>query len=239
MLAGKLSRKQIAWGYLFAIPAYLYYIPTIVTYLIYQLMIFNVIGNNATSATILLNFFIGIVSLVLLLVLMYRYLLENIRAFKKNIWNNLMWTITTGLPILYGLSILGGLIIILVLGEDAAANGSSNQQLFESLQTGGPIIMFIQAVIFAPVVEELIFRGIIFRSLYDKNKYMAHIVSAVAFGFVHIISFLEDWTQLVYVFMYIFMGLGLSYCYQKKGNIIVPIILHGINNGVAFFVAML
>ena len=61
--------------------------------------------------------------------------------------------------------------------------------------------------------------------------------SAFVFGFVHVmISVLSgnisEWIQ---IFSYFFMGAALSYLYEKRNNIYVPILSHAMNN----FIAML
>ncbi|MDR0904131.1 MAG: CPBP family intramembrane metalloprotease [Ruminococcus sp.] len=48
-----------------------------------------------------------------------------------------------------------------------------------------PAITAIYAIIFAPVLEELLFRGVILGSLARYNRTFAIIISALAFGFTH------------------------------------------------------
>ncbi|WP_249029944.1 CPBP family intramembrane glutamic endopeptidase [Tannockella kyphosi] len=239
MLAGEITNKKSAWGYIFVFPAYLYYIPTITTFVIYQIMLFNPLLIDVNFATVMLNFSIGLLTTLLLFVLLKDFIIDNIKSFFLKPFSNLVWSCTLGISLMYAMSLLGSLIIVLVLGTDAVETGSSNQQLFEALQSVGPIFMFLQAVIFAPILEELLFRGIIFRSLSNRNIYLAHFISAFSFGLVHVYSYLVagDLTQLIYMVMYILMGLALSIAYQKKGTIIVPIIIHLLNNGIAFIVS--
>ena len=106
----------------------------------------------------------------------------------------------------------------------------------------GMIYMFIQSVILAPVLEELLFRGLIFRSLRSINRNLAFFASAFLFGFLHIYSalFAGDLTQLVYLLSYGGMGFVFTYTYEKRKTICVPMLIHMINNLVAvlfFFLA--
>ena len=92
-----------------------------------------------------------------------------------------------------------------------------------------------QSVILAPIVEELLFRGLVFRSLTDKSKWLAIFASSFLFGFLHIYSalFAGDLSQLIYLFSYGGMGFAFSYAYEKRKTICVPILMHMINNLVA------
>ena len=92
--------------------------------------------------------------------------------------------------------------------------------------------MFIQSVILAPVLEELLFRGLVFRSLRDKSKWLAIFASSFLFGFLHIYSalFAGDLSQLIYLLSYGGMGFAFSYAYEKRKTICL---MHMINNLVA------
>lgn len=61
--------------------------------------------------------------------------------------------------------------------------------------------MAFQSVVLAPILEELLFRGLVFRSLRDKSKWLAIFASSFLFGFLHIYSalFAGDLSQLIYL----------------------------------------
>lgn len=85
----------------------------------------------------------------------------------------------------------------------------------------GTIIFF--AVIIAPITEEFIFRGSIYRFLKTKvNPLFALSVSALFFAWVHynILSFLP----------LVLLGILLTCSYEKTGNIITPIVFHSLFN---------
>ena len=95
--------------------------------------------------------------------------------------------------------------------------------------------MIYVSVILAPVLEELLFRGLIFRSLRSINRNLAFFASAFLFGFLHIYSalFAGDLSQLIYLLSYGGMGFAFSYAYEKRKTVCVPILMHMINNLVA------
>ena len=81
--------------------------------------------------------------------------------------------------------------------------------------------------VFSPIMEELIFRGILFtqgKTLMRPKA--AAILSALAFGFFH-----GNSVQMVYGFI---LGLVLSYAYHYSGQFIVPVVLHSVVNLVVY-----
>jgi len=81
--------------------------------------------------------------------------------------------------------------------------------------------------VLAPVLEEMIFRGAILESVRAKKGAAAAIlISATVFGVIHLIP-----QQVVNAF---FIGLILGYIYVKTGSLVSGIIIHALNNGLAF-----
>lgn len=77
----------------------------------------------------------------------------------------------------------------------------------------------ILAIFVAPVVEELLFRGIIFYYLREmKGFWIANIIQALLFGLAH-----GNVVQGIYTAI---LGMILGYYYHKNRNILSPIFLH-------------
>mgnify|MGYP000514961519 CR=1 FL=1 len=99
------------------------------------------------------------------------FLIDNIKRFKEHFTDNFVYSITIGIVMIYGISIVANMIINFVLG--GGSNDSANQLLFEDYLNNGALLMAFQSVILAPILEELLFRGLVFRSLRDKSKWLA------------------------------------------------------------------
>lgn len=85
----------------------------------------------------------------------------------------------------------------------------------------------ITAVVFAPVFEELICRGVILESLRRRHsKFAAVVVSAAVFALIHI-----EPSVMIQAFV---AGLVFGTVYLRTSSIIAPIFLHAINNAIAF-----
>ncbi len=87
------------------------------------------------------------------------------------------------------------------------------------------VIYCIYAAVIPAVVEELLFRGTLCRALKVYGKTTAVIVSAVLFALMH-----TNIEQLLYTLV---AGILLGWIYVNTENVIFPIILHFVNNGIS------
>lgn len=239
-LAGIMGSKQKAIGWILLLPSYLYYVPTIINFII-KLYIDHLTGEaNILYLGVILNFGVGLICCAMTVFALKDFCMENMKACKENLLENIIWACSIGIGITYGLSIVSNLVVMLFLGNESSG-GSANQQLFNAYFSNGPLLMIVQAVIFAPILEELLFRGIIFRTLRDVNKKMALFVSALLFGLLHVYAGLlsGDMTQWIYMIPYVAMGYAFGYAYEKRGNICVPMMIHMLNNTIAILLNLI
>ncbi|MCR5060942.1 MAG: CPBP family intramembrane metalloprotease [Saccharofermentans sp.] len=92
------------------------------------------------------------------------------------------------------------------------------------LDNHGVLIFFLMAV-FPGIVEELIFRGVLFRYLRRYGFFFAAFVSSLIFGLVHM-----NFTQLIFAGI---MGFLLCIVYEKTGHLWCSMLLHFLNNAYA------
>lgn len=101
------------------------------------------------------------------------------------------------------------------------------KDLFLELANQNGVFSFMAIVIAAPILEELIFRGIILNGLLKKySPIKSIIVSSVLFGIVH----LNPW-QFVSASI---IGLFSGWIYYKTQKLTLSIIIHMVNNLFAF-----
>ena len=92
------------------------------------------------------------------------------------------------------------------------------------------LVASLAAVAIAPAIgEELIFRGVIARSLARQSQLFAIVVSAVLFAAYHIIPI-----QIVTVFPF---GLALGFIAVRADSIVPTMIAHAINNAIGIAIA--
>ena len=89
---------------------------------------------------------------------------------------------------------------------------------------------YLAICIFAPLVEELVFRGAILRALLDTrmSRWVAIAISAAIFALAHF-----NPAQMPHALC---MGLLLGWMYERTMSIIPGIMLHWVNNTVAFVI---
>ncbi|MGD9604842.1 MAG: lysostaphin resistance A-like protein [Bacilli bacterium] len=107
---------------------------------------------------------------------------------------------------------------------------SENQSIVESmLSYDSKIFMIITTILLAPIVEEIIFRKLLFGVVEEKfhlPPIFAILISAVIFAAIHAVD--------AFFFQYLALALIIagSYAYSKN-NIFVPIGIHLINNALS------
>ncbi len=78
----------------------------------------------------------------------------------------------------------------------------------------------------APLTEELLFRGLLQKSLANRMpQYAAILIAAAIFGAIHL-----DFYAFPALFV---MGAVFGYLYYRTGSLRVNILLHMLNNGAA------
>lgn len=128
--------------------------------------------------------------------------------------------------LLIGLMMISNFIILLITNDTV---GAENQNQIIEMFTKAPIYTYISAVIFAPIVEELIFRQAI-RSIIPKFNVLFILVSGFIFGGMHVIG-ANNLAQILYIIPYSIPGLIFAYVLTKSNNIFTTIGLHFFHNG--------
>ncbi len=100
-----------------------------------------------------------------------------------------------------------------------------------NIMAAGGWMMFTSIVI-APIMEEILFRGILQDALMRKyGVFVGILIASAVFGIVHIIP-----QQVVNAFM---IGIVLGYIYYRTGALLPVILIHCINNAISYFTWML
>jgi membrane protease YdiL (CAAX protease family) len=109
-----------------------------------------------------------------------------------------------------------------------AALGDITTQALQSIQGAyGFWAALALVAIFIPVLEEVLFRGVILHSLsrYISFRWTA-VLQAAFFAGMH-----ETTQALPYVFL---LGLVAAWLVRRTGGLLAPMLLHGINNALVF-----
>jgi len=130
------------------------------------------------------------------------------------------------------------MLAIMVLLERVAPSGGGGQPInpvMEALRTLDPLavaMIFTLATIWAPLCEELVFRGALFRHLSARLAMpLAAAASALVFGLMHG----YQGPQLIPV---VVLGLNFALLRAWRGSIIAPIVGHFLNNFVVLVMVL-
>ena len=174
-------------------------------------------GGNAIL-TALVSVFSSIITLVIFLKTKWTPLTRGYLLSKP--WGTLLWV---------ALFSLGTIIPLSFLYEQLGIEMDENtQQIITSMmkEPWG----YVAVGILAPLAEEVVFRGAILRTLLGimskKNHWVAILISAAIFGVVH-----ANLAQFVNALL---MGLLLGWMYYRTGSLVPGILLHWINNTMAY-----
>ena len=135
------------------------------------------------------------------------------------------------------INIVCNLIIIMVNGDLMLGE---NETAVNSLIMTSPFLAIYMAAFFAPISEELVFRGVLFKAF--KHRYLAYFMGGVAFGLIHFMEIIVDGfsvLKLLHVFPYIFVGLLFCKVYQETDNIYYSILSHIIFNSISLCLTFL
>ncbi len=92
-----------------------------------------------------------------------------------------------------------------------------------------PTLTSIGVILLAPIAEELIYRGVIFGSIYDRSPFAAYALSCAVFSAVHVVGYIGQWdilTLAICFLQYIPAGFCLAWAYARTGTILAPILIH-------------
>jgi len=129
--------------------------------------------------------------------------------------------------LILGLMMISNLIIMIVTQN---TEGAENQAQILELFGKAPIYTYISAVVFAPIVEELVFRQSI-RNLIPKWNWLFIFVSGFIFGGMHVLG-ATTLAEFIYIIPYSIPGLIFAYILTKTDNIFSTIGLHFVHNGI-------
>lgn len=116
-------------------------------------------------------------------------------------------------------------------------SNATNQETIVDMLKGRTLYTSILTIIYAPIIEEILFRGY-FRKIIN-NKYLFILLSGFIFGILHVIDDYKTISELLYIFTYGSLGCFLAYIYYKTNNICCNIYFHFLQNFISVVLLLL
>lgn len=219
-----MTKLQRVGGYIY-LPLHILILPIFVGML--GVFFPNEIGDLSAN---MIYFGIGF----LFMILFERKYLRN--AFDKlldNKWRNII-ALIIAFVIYFVFSLLVNSLLLITLGDEMLSN-PNNEEIGQIAEGNFGAIVGL-AVFIGPVVEEVLFRGVVFGSLREKHRTVAFVVSIVLFGLCHVWQYAVasmDPMVLVFAIQYFAVGYALAWLYENTGCIWMPIFMHMIINAMS------
>lgn len=134
-------------------------------------------------------------------------------------------------------SLLVMFILSISIRLTTGIDNPTNQSLLNELFAYMPYYVIILALIYAPISEELMFRGCFRKVL--KNKWLFIIISGLLFGLAHVIDDFKNIEELLYILLYGSLGCFLAAIYYRTNNIFCSMYFHFVQNAISVLAMIL
>jgi len=198
----------------------------------YLLSAVNTLFSLPLSSTEL-NFIYYFLNFAFILPIFRRYLLQSVKDALRvpfpTVWYALLGYM--------GNTVLSELLFILLILLFPTFANINDLNIALMLQENF-LMVAAGTILLVPVAEETLFRGLIFRGLYDRSPVLAYLVSMFSFAAVHVLGYIghTDPVLIMLSFLqYLPAGYCLCFAYRRGGSIISPILMHMAVNAVAVY----
>ena len=205
--------KGLIVFFIFYYSSYLQYIP---------IELFN-IKSITPVLNVLLNTFSNIIICIIFYFMYREELIKEWKIFKEN----KLECLNTGF-IYWALGfaiMIASNILINALFHGA---GAGNEKIVQSMINTLPWVMLINAGIFAPFNEEIVFRKVL-KNIF-KSKWTFALLSGFIFGYLHVAGNLNSYVDFLYIIPYGIFGVTFSLAYYKTNTIFTSLTYHMMHN---------
>lgn len=133
----------------------------------------------------------------------------------------------------FGVMYASNLFITFVLNKELAGNEETVRGYLNVM----PFVMNFNAVICAPVSEEITFRKS-FKDIFP-NKWLFALMSGLVFGLLHVASYIGTFSDFIYIIPYGALGFVFALLYYKTDNIFSSITVHSMHNLLATLLVLI
>ncbi|KRK80753.1 hypothetical protein FD03_GL002184 [Companilactobacillus nodensis DSM 19682 = JCM 14932 = NBRC 107160] len=114
---------------------------------------------------------------------------------------------------------------------------NDNVAALELVAKNNIVILVFFTIVVAPILEEILFRGIFMNWFFVNNSLISVILSGIVFGYVH--APFSPGTDWIYALSKVLLGIILAAVYARTKNIKANITVHFLNNFLAILAGLL
>lgn len=178
--------------------------------------------------------------MIILFIIYKNKIIKDFKNYIKNIGSNFEQSFKY-----YFIGLLVMIISNLIITFVFSGANAGNEEAVRSMIDAVPVYMIFSVSLYAPFVEELIFRHCIKDCVlcYGDNKFTKYLyifISGFIFALLHILGQTTSYLDYVYLIPYMSLGLSFASLYSKTDNIFSSISMHALHNTVTvilYFVA--
>lgn len=222
------TKKETIIGWIY-LPIHIFVLPLLLTFLQPYL------PEGFTDAQA--NAVYYITSLVVVLVVFWKMLRREFDHFLDRIFRCISGFLL-GNALWYALAFL---MTAMLMGFGLELS-SPNDEMIDDMASKAYNITAAISIFMAPVLEEVLFRGVVFQSLRKKSRALAYIVSIALFSIYHVWQFAFVYQDPKYLFLavqYIPITFAITWSYEYSGSLWTAIFFHMSNNFLALSVTQM
>lgn len=206
------------------------YIWTIVLMIVYYFLLFTPVSFSNAALNVTYQVLVYLFLMLFSIFVFRKTFTRDFKELSKNFKGYAVLSLKHW-GLMYLTLIVLNVVKIIVLGTDSV---SSNQAILNSLP-----LWFVApiAVIYAPLVEESVFRGSVRRLI--KNDTLFIVVSGLLFGLLHTLSETELLSFIINTLIYGAMGAWLAAAYVKTNNMASNMLVHFYQNTLSVIIMIL
>ena len=204
------------------IGGWIYYVLQLLAIPLILMLINELLGAPLGDAEI--NFVYFAVNFACAMFIFWRFIIANSKIALKNV-GELLKGVVIGFVVYWLSSIVMGMVILYLYPDFSNVNDAS----IESLVNENAGLIALATVWLVPITEELFYRGLIFRGLYNHSRILAYIVSTLVFSLVHVVGYIglyEPMLLLMCFLQYLPAGICLGLAYSLSDSIWAPVLIH-------------
>ena len=201
---------------------WIYYVLQLLVIPLILVRVNKLLGEPMNEAEI--NFVFFAMNFACAMFIFWRFIIANGKVALKNI-GELLKGFVIAFALYWLFSIVIGIVIFYLYPDFANVNDAS----IESLVNENAGLIALATVWLVPITEELFYRGLIFRGLYNHSRIAAYIVSTVVFSLVHVVGYIglyEPMLLLMCFLQYLPAGICLGLAYSLSDSIWAPVLIH-------------
>ena len=224
------GERLLGWLYL---PVHVFVLPILLPFLILLLQ-----EKGIEVSSVQLNIGYYIIGFVFLGIALMSFLRESFSQFCDTFLSS-VGRILIGIVLYYAASYVVNFVLGFFVTD--LVNPNTGSVIDDVKDNAKP--MLAVAVLLAPIVEEVLFRGIVFGSIVKKSRILAYIISTAAFSVYHLWQYAlvgyEVKLLLLYLVQYLPGSILLAKCYEDSGSIWSSIFMHMTINYLALLATQL